>query len=226
MWYPIVRDIIFGLLTSGLVVLLLKQKSFLKEQIKILVDRQQALLSEASTVKTFTDRLLALFDALGPEKLVQHVQATEKLYEESAQAQIAEMERSHKRQVEAMLNERMTAEEKLNSLEQAVKAQSAELSEATINLALALYNLPRSTREGIIAGLRSRSVQSSANVALNAFEAKFGPPPADKGNLPPGERLKAAIQRSNPYRGLRPYASEAPPTDPTPGNSQHWTSER
>ena len=223
-WYPIARDIVIGVFFVSLIVLLLKHSSFLGKQVDVLKGMQESLLSQANTLKTYTDQFLALFQQLSPEKHVTRVKAIEELLEKQAKTQIAEAEREVKKQLDDAVREKQTQEQKAKGLENLAHHTAEVLSEASVLLGLALYELPKHWRETILSRIRSKVLKTTVEKSLTDLETQLGASPADQPPvLLPGELLRAALLSQQPPSPAYPVppiiqrAVESRHTDPTPG---------
>jgi len=178
-WYSLVRDVVLVLVGAGVIYVLREERTFLRDQIKTLGDRLQAIQTEATALKAFTDRLLAMFEQLSPERLVARVKATEELLEKAKSAETAEIKRELETHLHAAISERDTEKiraEKLLAV--ATKGVNAS-AQAVVFLGLALYHHPKGIRELLLNSMKDKLVKTQAENIIAQYQEKLGPSPAD-----------------------------------------------
>jgi hypothetical protein len=179
-YYPFARDAIITLIGGGLVYLLYTDRSFLRNQFRTLLDRQQALEQEAVTQKAYTDRLLALLDHLSPQRLLEQLKATREFLEESRDVELAAYRRKLEERAQEIARDTDAQKTKAELWETRAKTGARLLSEALFHLGLTLRLHPKVVREKLLGWVKDDTVRTQTEYLVKTLEEKFGPSPADK----------------------------------------------
>jgi hypothetical protein len=180
LYYPIVRDLIIVLVGGALIYLLFTERRFHRDQIKTLLGRQQALEQEAVTQKAYTDRLVALFRELSPEKLVERVKATEELRQRNLEAELAAVEKNLSQRLQKIGDERDAEKTKAELWESRALTAANLLAQTLVHFAFALRLHPKVIRENLLGWINDKTVRSVTDFQLTTLEERFGPSPADR----------------------------------------------
>ncbi len=195
-WIPVILELVIGGVLVWLLVLYKNQAAFLRERISVLDRGQETLRSEASTLKTHTERLLALLDQLSPERLLNRMEVTEKLMEREWKAKLAESERELKLQIDGALGAKQTEEEKRKRLEEILRTRTKDLLEAaTIGATVMWTFVPQSLRDHVVGAIKRDRVRNLFTVTFSTL-SEDGPSPADR--RPPGSALARILAEGPP----------------------------
>jgi len=178
-WYPLARDAVLGLVMVGVIWLLFKERSFLREQIRTLTERLQSIQTEATALKAFTDRFLAMFEQLSPKRLLEWVKATEEILERSKHAEIAEIKRTLETNLHAAVSERDTERTRAEKYLAAATKGINISAQAVVFLGLALYHHPKGVRQVLLNSMKDELVKTQAENIIAQYQERFGPSPAD-----------------------------------------------
>jgi len=212
-WYPIVRDVVFGLVGVGLIGLLLKERAILRGQIKTLEQSQKTFLDESDAMKKRTDQLLALYDRMSTEKLVQELKATQELYGMKAEATIAEAERKVRQQAVSLQSEKESEAQKAKLWEGRASYTVRLFAESVGLLGLALYRSSKDFHELVLSKVKDEFLRGLITSTMDDLTKSFGPFPADVPRLTLAEIFRMGPQALPPESGKVRYGL----TNPTPG---------
>jgi hypothetical protein len=178
-WWLYLKDAILIAGIAWIAVIYATDAKATKNQLKTLQKTQDALLSQANTLRAHIETNLQLLDRLKSEELLKEVQSARKAFKLTAQAKVEEIGQRLAKERDDALKGKKTWEEWAKSFATAAKESADQATEASLILGAALYRLPKSTRTKLLDALESAPVKAKAVHMLKELESEHGPSPAD-----------------------------------------------
>jgi hypothetical protein len=134
-----------------------------KTQLETLQRNQDALLSQAKTLKTYIDTNLQLLDGMKSEALLKDVQSAKEAFKITADAKAEEIEQRLTRERDEALTGKKTVEEQARRLAATTKDMISQVVQTSIALGHAVYCLPEWQRTGFLGLIGSGVAKVLAN---------------------------------------------------------------